>query len=64
LQRLWQQPGLIQVGPAIQAALQHGELSVARILGADGGIDPTRPGVLLHYTDPFLLRAKRYRIIR
>ncbi|WP_341899993.1 hypothetical protein [Synechococcus sp. UW140] len=56
---LWQQPWLTQVGPAIQAALQHGELSVERILGAVGGIDPGRPGVLLHYSDPFLLRGLR-----
>ena len=55
LQSLWQQPGLTQVGPAIQAALQHGELSVERILGTVGGIDPGRPGVLLHYSDPFVL---------
>ena len=58
LQPLWQQPGLTQVGPAIQAGLQHGELSVERILKASDGIDPGRPGVLLHYSDPFLLRAK------
>lgn len=56
-QPLWQQPGLSQVGPAIQTALQHGELSVERILRAVGGIDPGRPGVLLHYSDPFLPQA-------
>ena len=61
LQPLWQQPGLTQVGPAIQTALQHGELSVERILGAVGGIDPGRPGVLLHYSDPFVLRARPLR---
>ena len=61
LQPLWQQPGLTPVGPAIQAALQHGELSVERILGAVGGIDPGRPGVLLHYSDPFVLRARPLR---
>ena len=64
LQPLWQQPGLMQVSPAIQAALQHGELSVPCILSAVGGIDPGRPGVLLHYSDPFLLRAKPLRSLR
>lgn len=59
--RQWQQPGPTQVGPAIQAALRHGELSVERILGAVGGIDPGRPGVLLHYSDPFVLRARPLR---
>lgn len=61
LQPLWQQPGLTQVGPAIQSALQHGELSVERILVAVDGIDPGRPGVLLHYSDPFVLRARPLR---
>jgi hypothetical protein len=61
LQRLWQQLGLTQVGSAIQPALQHGELCVERILGVAGGIDPVRSGVLLHYTDPFLLRANPLR---
>ena len=64
LQLLWQQPGLTQVGPAIQTELQHGELSVDRILGAVGGIDPCRPGVLLHYTDPFLMQAAPLRGLR
>jgi len=64
LQPLWQQLGLTQVGPAIQANLQHGELSVGRILGAVGGIDPGRPGVLLHYSDPFVLRARPLRGLR
>ena len=64
LQPLWQQPGLTQAGPAIQTNLQHGELSVARILGAVGGIDPGRPGVLLHYSDPFLLHARPLRGLR
>ena len=63
-QPLWQQPGLTQVGTAIQAPLQHGEMSVARILGAVGGIDLGRPGVLLHYSDPFLLRARPLRGLR
>ena len=43
------------MGPAIQAALQQGELSVERILEAVCRIDPGRPGMLLHYSDPFLL---------
>ena len=61
LQPLWHQPGLIQVSPAIQTVLQHGELSVERILGAVGSIKPGRPGVLLHYSDPFLMRARPLR---
>jgi hypothetical protein len=64
IQPLWQQPGLTQVGPAIQAALQHDELSVQRILRAAAGIDSTRPGVLLHYSDPFVLRAMPLRGLR
>ena len=64
LQPLWQQPGLTQVGPAIKCSFQYGELSVDRILGGFGGIDPRRPGVLLHYTDPFLLQAAPLRGLR
>jgi len=64
LQPLWQQPGLTQVGPAIQAALEHGTLSVERVQRAAGGINPRRPGVLLQYSDPFLLRTKPLRRLR
>ena len=64
IQSLWQQPGLTQVGPAIQPPLQNGELSVECILGAVGGIDPRRPGVLLQYSDPFVLRARPLRGLR
>ena len=64
LQPLWHQPGLFQVSPAIQTALQHGELSVERILGAVSSIKPGRPGVLLHYSDPFLMRARPLRGLR
>lgn len=64
LQPLWQQSGLTQVGPAIQAALQHGELNVECILRAISGINPDRPGVLLHYSDPFILHARPLRGLR
>jgi hypothetical protein len=63
-QQLWQQPGIIQVGAAIQAELQHGNMHVNRILNCNNLVDPGRPGVLLHYTDPFLLRAKPLRGLR
>ena len=52
------------MGPAIHASLQHGELSVQRIQKALIGINPSRPAVLLHYSDPFLLRAKPLRSLR
>jgi hypothetical protein len=63
-QPLWEQSMLTQVGPAIQAALQHGELSVERILGVIGDKSPVQPGVLLHYSDPFLLQARPLRGLR
>ena len=66
-QPLWQQSGLIQVGPQISdgpASLRLMELSVAELRNAllQRGWAPK--GVLIQYTDPFLLRAAPLRGIR
>jgi hypothetical protein len=66
-QPFWQQPGLIQAGPR----LTHGSSSVQvrdpGVLGLQASLAhvglPAR-GVLLHYTDPFLLRAQPLRGLR
>ena len=57
---LWQQPGLIQVGPQITdgpESLRLTELSVAGLRNALRQRGWAARGVLLQYTDPFLLRA-------
>jgi hypothetical protein len=67
-QPLWQQPGLIQAGPRLAGG--SGSSVQVRDLGMQGlqaslahaGL-PAR-GVLLHYTDPFLLRAQPLRGLR
>ena len=59
-QPLWQQPGLIQVGPRISngpSALRLMELSTDGLRNALQQRGWARKGVLLQYTDPFLLRA-------
>ena len=66
-QPLWQQPGLIQVGPQIAdgpASLRLIELSVAGLRDALRQRGWASKGVLLQYTDPFLLRAAPMRGIR
>ena len=66
-QPLWQQPGLIQVGPQIAngpAGLRLMELSVAGLRNALRQRGWASKGVLLQYTDPFLLRAAPMRGIR
>ena len=66
-QPLWQQPGLIQVGPQIAdgpAGLRLMELSVAGLRNALWQRGWASGGVLLQYTDPFLLRAAPMRNIR
>ena len=66
-QPLWQQPGLIQVGPRISdgpASLQLRELSVVGLRNALQQRGWACKGVLLQYTDPFLLRAAPMRGIR
>jgi len=59
LQPLWQQPGLIQVGPAMDTPPR-----VEALLAAlqQRGLD--HRAVLLHYTDPFLLQAAPLRGLR
>ena len=66
-QPLWQQPGLIQVGPRISngpSALRLMELSTDGLRNALQQRGWARKGVLLQYTDPFLLRAAPMRGIR
>ena len=66
-QPLWQQPGLIQIGPQIAdtpEGLRLTELSVGGLRDAlrKRGLAPK--GVLIQYTDPFLLRIAPMRGIR
>ena len=66
-QPLWQQPGLIQVGPQITdgpTRLRLTELSVAALCNALERRGWAAKGVLIQYTDPFLLRATPMRGIR
>ena len=67
-QPFWQQPGLIQVGPRLNggssSSVQVRDPAVQGLQAslAQAGL-PAR-GVLLHYTDPFLLRAQPLRGLR
>ena len=66
-QPLWKQEGLIQVGPQISdgpESLQLTELSVAGLRNALRQRGWAAQGVLIQYTDPFLLRAAPMRGIR
>ena len=66
-QPLWQQPGLIQVGPQIAdgpTSVRLIELSVAALVNAMQRRGWAAKGVLLQYTDPFLLRTAPVRGIR
>lgn len=66
-QTLWQQPGLIQVGPQITdgpESLRLIELSVVALQDALRRRGWATGGVLIQYTDPFLLRAAPIRGIR
>ena len=66
-QPLWQQPGLIQVGPQIvdgPESLRLIELSVTGLQNALQRRGWAAQGVLIQYTDPFLLRAAPMRGIR
>ena len=66
-QPLWQQPGLIQVGPQIKdgpTSLQLMQLSVSGLKNALKRRGWGAQGVLIQYTDPFLLRAAPMRGIR
>jgi hypothetical protein len=63
----WQQPGLVQVGPQIAdgpAGLRLRELSVAGLRNALRQRGWAAEGVLIQYTDPFLLRTAPMRSIR
>jgi len=67
-QPFWQQPGLIQAGPRLNggssSSVQVRDPAVQGLQAslAQAGL-PAR-GVLLHYTDPFLLRAQPLRGLR
>jgi hypothetical protein len=66
-QPLWQQPGLIQAGPGLAGDTSSVQVPDPGVQGlqaclAHAGL-PVR-GVLLHYTDPFLLRAQPLRGLR
>jgi hypothetical protein len=66
-QPLWQQPGLIQVGPQMNdgpTSLQLMQLSVTGIQNALKRRGWASKGVLIQYTDPFLLRAAPMQGIR
>ena len=66
-QPLWQQPGLVQVGPQITdgpTSLRLIELSAAGLANALQRRGWAVKGVLIQYTDPFLLRAAPMRGIR
>ena len=66
-QPLWQQPGLIQAGQRIAdgpQSLRLIKLSVAELRNAIQRRGWASKGVLLQYTDPFLLRAAPMRGIR
>ena len=66
-QPLWQQAGLIQVGPQIADgpdSLRLQDLSVAELKNALRRRGWASKGVLMQYTDPFLLRIAPMRGIR
>ena len=66
-QPLWRQPGLIQVGPQIadgNDTLRLLELSVAELQNTLRRRGWGAQGVLIQYTDPFLIRARPMRGIR
>lgn len=66
-QPLWQQPGLLQVGPRLTdspANLQVTGLGVEHLNGALALAGLPVGGVLVHYTDPFLLRSHPLRGLR
>ena len=66
-QPLWQQPGLIQVGPQITdgpSSLRITDLSVTELKNTLKRRGWAAQGVLIQYTDPFLLRAAPMRGIR
>jgi hypothetical protein len=63
-QPLWQQAGLIQAGPRLRNGLgsvRVHELGIQALQAALTSAGLPARGVLLHYTDPFLLRAQPLR---
>ena len=66
-QPLWQQPGLIQAGPRLTCGSSSVQVRDPAVEGLQASLAhaglPAR-GVLLHYTDPFLLRAQPLRGLR
>ena len=57
---LWQQPGLIQAGPHIEegpTAIQLRPVSIPALVSKLRSRHWNGRGVLLHYTDPFIIRA-------
>jgi hypothetical protein len=66
-QPLWQQPGLIQAGPRLTGSSSSVRVRDPGVQGLQASLPnaglPAR-GVLLHYTDPFLLRAQPLRGLR
>jgi len=59
-QPIWQQPGLIQVGPRVESgpsSVSVHQPHVAAIQAALGSRGWVGAGVLIHYTDPFCIRA-------
>lgn len=66
-QPLWYVPGMVQVGPVLthgRNSVQVDDQSVAGIRHVLARRGFPGQGVLLHYTDPFLLRAKPLRDLR
>jgi hypothetical protein len=56
----WRRPGLIQAGPALSdgpSSVAVPVASTAELQAALSRYNAAKAGVLLHYTDPFLLRA-------
>ena len=63
-QPLWQQPGLIQAGPRLTggtSSVQVRDPGVQRLQESLASAGMPARGVLLHYSDPFLLRAQPLR---
>ena len=66
-QPLWQQPGLLQAGPRIVNSAFGVHLSEPCVHSLQATLQQrglAASGVLLHYTDPFLMRAAALRGIR
>ena len=66
-QPLWQQASLLQAGPQIPdgpESLHLNEPSVPRLLEALARRRWDGHGVLLHYSDPFLMRSAPLRDVR